>query len=154
MDRTALFREIHHTALNVTDMDRSLKFYKNILGLEAMFEPQEASGEQFERATEIPGAKIKFTMLKIGGGDTFIELIQYVNPQAKPNELKISDTGAPHVAFRVDNIDEAKANLESKGVKFNSDPVRIVAGPLKGRSFVYFKDPDGLTLELFEELKK
>jgi lactoylglutathione lyase len=146
------FQEIHHTALNVTDMERSLKFYREVLGLEPMFEPQEASGERFEKATHIPGAKIKFTMLKIGNGHTFIELIQYVNPKAKPNQLTISDTGAPHVAFRVDNIDETKAKLESKGVKFNSDPVRIQAGPLKGRSFVYFKDPDGLTLELFQEL--
>jgi lactoylglutathione lyase len=147
------FLEIHHTALNVTDMDRSLKFYRGILGLELLFEPQEASGGSFEKATHIHGAKIKFTMLKVAGGKTFIELIQYLNPRAKPNQISISDTGAPHVAFRVDDINEAKSKLESKGVKFNSDPVRIQTGPLKGRSFVYFKDPDGLTLELFQELK-
>lgn len=147
-----VFREIHHTALNVLDIDRSVKFYKDVLGLELLFEPQEASGEAFEKATKINGAKIRFTMLKVADGSTLIELIQYLTPKAKPNEQKICDTGAPHVAFRVDDIDEAKAKLESKGVKFNSDPVRIKEGPLKGRGFVYFPDPDGLTLELFQEL--
>lgn len=146
------FREIHHTALNVIDMGRSLKFYRELLGLEMLFEPQEASGEAFEQATSISGAKIMFTMLRSGDGSTVIELIQYLSPKAKPNQQRICDTGAPHIAFRVDDIDEAKKHLEAKGVKFNSEPVRINEGPLKGRSFVYFPDPDGLTLELFEEL--
>ena len=150
---STLFGEIHHSGLNVSDLDRSLNFYMNILGLEQLFEPQEAWGTPVEEATKTPGAKTRFTMLKSHKGGAILELIQYESPKAKPSELKISDTGAPHLAFKVDNIDEAKKELESKGMKFNGSPIRVDDGPLKGRAFVYFSDPDGLTLELFQETK-
>jgi catechol 2,3-dioxygenase-like lactoylglutathione lyase family enzyme len=145
-----LFGEIHHSGLNVSDLDRSLNFYKNILGLEQLFEVQKL-GKPVEEATKTRGAKTRFTMLKSRRGDAIVELIQYEFPKAKPSELKISDTGAPHWAFSVDNIDEAKKELESKGVKFNGTPIRVQDGPLNGRAFVYFSDPDGLTLQLFQE---
>jgi catechol 2,3-dioxygenase-like lactoylglutathione lyase family enzyme len=150
---STLSGEIHHSGLNVSDLDRSLDFYMNILGLEQVFEPQEAWGTPVEEATRTPGAKTRFTMLRSRSGGAILELIQYESPRAKPSELKISDTGAPHLAFRVDDIDEAKKELESKGVKFNGAPIRVGDGPLKGRAFVYFSDPDGLTLELFQETK-
>jgi hypothetical protein len=118
-------------------------FYINILRPEQLFEPQEAWGKAVEEATKTPGAKTKFTMPKSLRGDAILELIQYEFPRAKASELKISDTGAPHLAFRVDNLDEAKKELESKGVKFNGAPIGVEDGPLKGRAFVYFSNPDG-----------
>ena len=47
-----------------------------------------------------------------------------------------------------------KANLEAKGVEFNSDPIRVGDGPLNGKLFVYFPDPVGVILELFGESKQ
>lgn len=80
-----------------------------------------------------------------------IELIQFFEPKPGSSEQKMYQTGASHIEFRVRNIDEAKASLETNGLRFNSDPIRIGDVPLKGRSYVYFSDPDGLMLGLFEE---
>ncbi len=144
---------MHHVAINVTNIEKAIEFFTQTLDLRLLFSPQEASGEAFENATKIKGAKIKFAMLAVDSGSTLFELIQYVFPADSASHLKIYDPGAPHVAFRVDNIDDAIAKLRKKGINFNSEPVRILEGPLAERSFVYFPGPDGVLLELFEEKK-
>jgi len=151
--RSNLFRGVHHTALNVMDLERSLSFYRDVLGLKPLFEPEDVIGPGFGRAMKIDGAKIRYVHLEAGDESTIVELIQFLTPKAKHSKLRKYDTGAPHIAFRVDDIDEAKGKLEAKGVRFISDPVRIGDGPLEGKSFVYFSDPDGLVLELFEEAR-
>ena len=138
-------------SLNVLDLERSLRFYEDVLGLERLFQPEDVTGPGFGKATKIEGAKIRYAVLRVGTGTSFLWLIQFLNPKAKPSQQRVADTGAPHVAFRVDDIDEAKAKLESKGAKFNSDPIRVDDGPLSGRSFAYLLDPDGIIIEIFEE---
>lgn len=122
--------------------------------MEPLFKPEDVTGPGFGRATRIDGAKIRYAVLGVGDGTSVVWLIQFLTPKAKPSKQRAYDTGAPHIAFRVDNIDEAKARLEAKGVKFNSEPIRIGDGPLSGRSFAYFTDPDGVILEIFEEVAK
>jgi len=151
--KNKLLRGIHHTALNVMDLERSLSFYRDVLGLNPLFEPEDVIGPGFGRAMKIDGARIRYAHLKAGDGSTLVELIQFMTPKAKDSKLNKYDTGAPHIAFRVDDIDKAKSKLEARGVKFMSEPVRIGDGSLKGKSFVYFSDPDGLILELFQEAR-
>jgi catechol 2,3-dioxygenase-like lactoylglutathione lyase family enzyme len=147
-------KEIHHVSLNVMDLERSLRFYRDVLGLEPLFGPEDVTGPGFGRATKIDGAKIRYTVLRVGDGTSLVWLIQFLAPRARPSRQQVHDTEAPHIAFRVDDIDEAKARLEARGVKFTSEPIRVDDGPLSGRSFVYFPDPDGVILEIFEETAK
>jgi glyoxylase I family protein len=140
---------VHHIAINVTDMKKSLKFYKDALGMKPLFEPQEGSGSDLEKAVKIPGAKLLFVMLQCG--EDCVELIQYLNPRGSPYDRRNCDVGNTHLAFRVKNIDESYSELKGKGVRFNGPPVKIAAGPLKGRAFTYFTDPDGVTLEIFQD---
>lgn len=147
-----LIEGIHHTSINVTDLERSLKFYRDVLGFEPLFEPEDVTGSGFVKAANLKGvAKFRYTHLKVGDGSTLIELIQFFEPKPGSNAQKVYETGTSHIEFRVRNIDEAKTSLEAKGLRFNTDPIRIGDGPLKGRSYVYFSDPDGLMLGLFEE---
>jgi catechol 2,3-dioxygenase-like lactoylglutathione lyase family enzyme len=151
MKKRSLLKEIHHVSLNVMDLERSLRFYADVLGLEPLFKPEQVTGSGFARASKVDGAKIRYSVLRVGDGTTFVWLIQFLTPKADVSRQRTYDTGTPHIAFRVDDIDEAKAKLEAKGVEFNSEPIRIGDGPLGGRSFVYFSDPDGVVLEIFEE---
>jgi lactoylglutathione lyase len=144
------FYNVHHTAINVTNIEKSIRFYGDVLGLKPLFEPQEASGKDLERTTRLKGATLLFTMLQVGDGQTLLELLQFVKPKGRPYTRRHCDVGAPHIAFRVDDIDAACRELKRKGIEFYSAPLRIASGPLKGNAFVYFKDPDGITLELFE----
>ena len=140
---------VHHIAINVSEINKSINFYQEVLGLELIFPPQEASGEELEKAVKVPNVKLKFAMLQTG--DNVVELLQYVNPVGKPYDRRNCDTGNTHLAFRVSDIDKAYAELEKKGVKFNGPPIRIDSGPLKGCAWAYFTDPDGVTLEIFQE---
>jgi catechol 2,3-dioxygenase-like lactoylglutathione lyase family enzyme len=146
-----MFRRTHHVSINVMDLERSLRFYRDLLGLEPLIEPEDVTGPGFGKATKLSGARIRYSILRVGDGTSLIWLIQFLKPKAKRSTQRVYDTGAPHIAFGVDDIGAAKAELEAKGVKFNSEPIRIGDGPLRGTLFVYFQDPDGITLELFEE---
>lgn len=144
-----LLSGIHHIAINVRDIEKSLKFYRETLGLELLFPPEEGSGEELEKAAKVSGAKLKFAMLQ--AGNTCVELIQYVNPVGRPYDRRNCDTGNMHLAFRVPNAVQAYEELKKRGVRFNSPPVGITSGSLNGKSFAYFTDPDGVTLEIFQE---
>ena len=140
---------LHHIAVNVSDIEKSIKFYQEVLGFKLLFPPQESSGAELEKAVKVPDAKLKYAMLQVG--NDCIELLQYVEPIGKPYDRMNCDTGNLHIAFRVSDIDKTYAELKEKGVKFNSPPNRINSGPLKGDVFCYFLDPDGVTLEIYQE---
>lgn len=143
-----MLRAAHHTAINVSDWERSKAFYRDTLGLQFLFEA-EASGPAYEQASRVPGGRIKFCFFRVGEG--LLELIHFTNPPAGPNRIANSDTGGAHFAFEVDDIDEAYRELTRRGVSFNAPPIRIGEGQLKGCAFTYFTDPDGFLLEIFED---
>jgi len=150
-DEIQLSNGLHHVAVNVSDMEKSIKFYRDVLGLRLMFGPQPVSGPGFERTSRVPRANIDFTMLEAGNGSTRVELIKFHNPKGKPNDRKMFDGGAAHIAFRVKDIGKMVTKLKKNGVEFFSQPLKIDGGPLKGGAFVYFSDPDGVVLELFQD---
>jgi catechol 2,3-dioxygenase-like lactoylglutathione lyase family enzyme len=143
-------RGIHHAAVNVSDWDRSFAFYRDVLGCEFLLEG-EASGEGIEANTKLSNVRLRFAMFRLG--DNHLELIQYITPAGRPNDRAVNDTGAGHICFLVDDIDEAFARLQEQGVKFNATPIHINSGPLEGCAFAYFLDPDGVLLEIFQEAK-
>jgi catechol 2,3-dioxygenase-like lactoylglutathione lyase family enzyme len=142
---------IHHVGLVVTNLDRSIYFYHDILGLPFANEPTPwFSGPQLEEGVGVPGATLRQVSLWVGEHST-MELIEYGNrlPESSapvPN----NHLGAAHVCFKVTDVRAKKAELEAKGVQFYSDVNVVDEGPLAGWRWVYFSDPDGLALELVE----
>jgi catechol 2,3-dioxygenase-like lactoylglutathione lyase family enzyme len=141
---------IFHTGITVSDLDRSIPFYRDVLGLEVMTGPTDVfEGDDLSKALGLEDARLRLVIFKVGDGS--LELLQYLSPDsAVKNPMPPSTLGAMHVAFRVENAEEKMKELESKGIKFLS-PLNVVdEGPLNGWKWVYFKDPDGITLELIE----
>ncbi len=145
------FGGVHHAAINVSDWDRSVDFYQNILGATFLLQG-EAAGEGIEQNTRLAGVRLRFAMFAIG--DNHIELIHYITPPGRRNDRSVNDTGCTHIAFTVEDIDEAFRRLTEQGVRFNGKPIHIDSGPLIGCSFAYFPDPDGVLLEIFQEAKE
>src|SRR6185437_1177918 len=84
-------------------------------------------------------------------GDTIFELLEYKRPPSRTRApLASNNVGASHVAFHVDDIEAAKAELEAKGIEFYSAVNVVDEGVLAGWRWVYFDDPDGYPLELVE----
>ena len=142
-----MIKGIFHTSITVDNLERSVLFYRDILGLELLF-TREASGEAVSKSIGVENAHLKIAMFKVG--DDFLELIEYVSPKCTPKGLEPCDIGNMHVAFRVTDIDEVSRKLERHGYRFSAPPRHILEGSMKGWVYAYFKDPDGAQLEVVE----
>ena len=141
---------LHHVGITVADLDASIRFYHDVLGLEFANEPSPwFDGEELSRGVGVPGAALRQVSLLVG--DTTLELLEYRSPPSETDgPLRSNDRGASHVAFAVADIEATKAELEAKGIEFYG-PVNVVnEGVLAGWRWVYFEDPDGYPLELVE----
>jgi lactoylglutathione lyase len=139
---------ISHTSFTVSDMERSLAFYRDLLGMVVVAEV-ERQGEFIERVVGFPNASLRIRGLKLPeGSDHVLELIEYRAPQGQRIDLQTCNPGSAHFCFVTDDIHAAYTELSGKGVRFKSTPVRIPSGPNAGGFDVYFLDPDGITLEM------
>jgi len=144
---------MHHCSFSVTDIEKTIHFYANILELKLvgrMINEYDTLG--YALGVKQAHAKIKVAVMK--AGETKIEFIEYVDPKVKPCPRDLSLAGSGHIAFKVDDIYATRKKLEENGIKFNSEVNIVTEGDLKGWRWCYFLDPDGLTMELVEERKE
>ena len=141
---------LHHVGITVQDLDASIRFYHDVLGLEFSNEPSPwFDAPELGPAVGVPGAGLRQVSLRLG--DTTLELLEYKSPPSETSKPLLSNNiGASHVAFVVDDIRAKKAELEAKGISFYSDVNTVDEGVLAGWRWVYFEDPDGYPLELVE----
>jgi catechol 2,3-dioxygenase-like lactoylglutathione lyase family enzyme len=139
-----------HTGITVRDLDRSVRFYHDLLGLEIATEPSPwFDGPELGCGVGVPGAALRQVCLRLG--ETMLELLEYRSPASHTERPLLSHcVGASHVAFQVEDIEAAKAELVAEGVTFYSDINVVDDGVLAGWRWVYFSDPDGYPLELVE----
>jgi catechol 2,3-dioxygenase-like lactoylglutathione lyase family enzyme len=142
-------RHIEHVGIIVSDMDRSIDFYCNILGFHLSQRVDLCTGETVEKGVGIPGAALQLAHLKLGDSTTLIELLCYINPKSKPlpEDAKSNDIGVGHVAFNVEEPDGYYEKLAQNGVRFISPGVMTSS---TGEKFCYFYDPDGAVLEFIK----
>jgi catechol 2,3-dioxygenase-like lactoylglutathione lyase family enzyme len=146
-------RSIQHVGLTIRDLDRSIAFYQGVLGLELHVAPNApVEGPHVAHALGVePPAALRVALFRVGDDGTQIELLQYLSPPSDTSRAPAQNNiGAAHVAFAVDDVRATVAELEAKGVTFVSNVNVLDDGALAGWRWVYFKDPDGHTLEFVE----
>lgn len=126
-----MLRGIHHVAVICGDYAVSKAFYVETLGLRVLAEHYREERRSWKLDLALPD------------GDQ-VELFSF--PDAPPRPSWPEARGLRHLAFAVDDIEAACAHLNAHGVAL--EPVRV--DPYTGRRFVFFADPDGLPLELYE----
>src|SRR3954447_292779 len=141
---------LHYVGITVKDLEASIHFYHDVLGLQFSNEPSPwFDGPELGPAVGVPGAALRQVSLILG--ETTLELLEDKSPpSASERPLFSNNIGASHVAFVVDDIHATKAELEAKGIDFYSDVNVVDEGVLAGWRWVYFEDPDGYPLELVE----
>jgi len=145
---------ILHTGLTVSDLDRSVAFYRDLLGLELVAR-WESQLPYLRAIVAYPDADLRIALLRLpgpgdGGPGHHIELLEYRRPRGTRGDPNTYNPGNGHVAFMVDDIDATYAELGRKGVRFKSAPVPITHGRNAGAKGVYLFDPDDITLELIQ----
>jgi catechol 2,3-dioxygenase-like lactoylglutathione lyase family enzyme len=141
---------VHHVGITVPDIERGIEFYTGVLGLEFNDPPSPVfDSPELGPAVGVPGANLRQANLKLG--DVIVELLEYTAPEP-PYEVPVPANahGAAHLAFRVEDVEAKKAELEAAGVEFLSQVNVVDDGVLAGWRWVYFRDPFGILLELVE----
>lgn len=137
-----------HTGFTVSDLDRSVAFFRDVLGFEVTGEDQ-ADAAFMARLTGIEGATARLAFLKLPGHA--IELIEYQGSiERVSSSLRPCDPGFTHISFTVENIEALVAACLEHGLKEYQPVLRMEQGPAEGTKVVYLRDPDGLTIELIE----
>jgi catechol 2,3-dioxygenase-like lactoylglutathione lyase family enzyme len=142
-----------HTGLTVRDLDRSLAFYRDTLGMETVFE-QEKQGGYLAAIVGYEGAHVRMAHLAFPGDSHRLELFQYLEPEGRGEPGEPRDVGITHVCLAVEDMESVVARLREAGADFYSEPVEVDTGANAGGVGVYLRDPDGITLELFQPPKE
>lgn len=122
---------VHHIAIICSDYDRSKHFYVHLLGFSIIREVFREARQSYKLDLQVDS-------------QTQIELFSFPNPPERPCYPEAC--GLRHLAFSVADLDLAIADLSAKGIK--TEPIRV--DEWTGKRFTFFKDPDGLPLELYE----
>lgn len=147
---TAPFRIIaaDHTGITVTNLERSVAFWQDVLGFELSHRAHH-TGDLASEVTGVPGAEISIAVLK--GYGHKIELLEYLAPANRKNvDLRPCDVGSVHVALMVDNLDPVPSTIAASGWRAAGEPQTLNTGPNTGKRVVYVRDPDGITIELMQ----
>ena len=147
---TAPFRIIaaDHTGITVTNLERSVAFWQDVLGFELSHRVHH-TGDLASEVTGVPGAEISIAVLK--GYGHKIELLEYLAPANRKNvDLRPCDVGSVHVALMVDNLDAVLSTIAASGWRAAGEPQTLNTGPNAGKRVVYVRDPDGTTIELMQ----
>lgn len=123
-------KQMHHVAIIVSDYEKSKDFYVNQLGFEVVRENYRPKRGDWK-------LDLKF-------GDAELEI--FSNPNAPKRVSRPEACGLRHLAFAVENIEEAISWLNEKGIE--TEPVRV--DEFTNKKMTFFFDPDGLPLELHE----
>jgi catechol 2,3-dioxygenase-like lactoylglutathione lyase family enzyme len=135
-----------HIGITVSDMQKSLRFYCDYLGLTVFREFLRCEGEYISTLVGVADACINITLLQAPDGSR-VELLQYIShPVESGTVARASEAGRPHCAFTVSNIKDLYARREEFDCKFEHPPQFSPDGVL----VAYCHDPDGAILELVQ----
>ena len=137
-----MIHSLEHVGLSVSNMERSLVFYRDFIGMKVVLEV-DFSDERMEKITGIHDAKCKIVHLQLG--NTILELFQYYSPIGKPipPERRQCDNGFTHIGFGVTEIRAQVKQLKKRGIKLLGELTEVRPGAW----VVYFYGPDGEVCE-------
>jgi len=140
-----LIKEVRHIGIVVNNIENSLKFYRDLLGLKIIKDMDE-QGVYIDNMLSLDNVQVRTVKLSADTGNTLIELLDFKSHN--DNEVRNFYTiGASHIALTVDNLEDLYKHLSANNIKFNAPPQKSPDGIVK---VTFCNDPDGTPIELVE----
>ena len=140
-----MIKDVRHVGIVVSDMEKSLKFYRDLLGLKVK-SLEDEEGEFLDNMLAHENVKNKVAKLYAKNGNALIELIDS-RSYANKKDRDFFTIGASHFAFTVDDLEKTYDYLVKNGVKFTAPPQQT---PDRFAKVTFCEDPDGTPIELVE----
>ncbi len=147
--------QIYHVGLTVSDMDRSIRFYRDVLGLQFQGEIL-MEGPSTEAMFQRKNCKARVAYLN--GSDKSgmppVELIQFVDTTVHPQRADLFTTSVSELCFYTEDIEKMYQYLQEQQVECLSAPQSFdfTAGGFGKSKAFYFRDPDGIVLEMMQPM--
>jgi catechol 2,3-dioxygenase-like lactoylglutathione lyase family enzyme len=146
----AVAAAVESVTMTVSDMDRSLRFYHDVLGFELASDVERA-GDDYEHLVGVFGSRVRLVTLRLG--DETLQLEQFISSAGRPipADSRSNDGWFQHVAIIVSDMDRAYAWLRERHVEQSSPAPQLLPAwnpNAGGISAFYFRDPDGHNLEV------
>jgi catechol 2,3-dioxygenase-like lactoylglutathione lyase family enzyme len=140
---------LDHVGFTVSNLGRALHFYRDLLGLEVLWE-RVFEEEYVRMLVGYPTATLQCAYLKLPASNTALELVEYQGVEGTRVDMHTANPGNAHLCLAVKDLDAVFTRLKAAGVEFVSVPATSTAGYYKGSKTVYLHDPDGISLQLVE----
>ncbi|MCC5887070.1 MAG: VOC family protein [Gammaproteobacteria bacterium] len=139
-------KRINHTGVSVADMERSLAFYCDLLGMELIFDSDVADAADLSAVVGMDDARGRVVWLRVG--DTMLELWQWDHPGGRslPPDYRPADRGVTHFALEVDDVDALYRRVIDAGFPANTEP-----RDLGLHKTTYIRGPDAEIIEILED---
>lgn len=136
----------HHIGVSVSDLDRSIAFYRDVFGMEQAVESFPFGGENYRRIMALPDPHGRMTVMT--RGTLALELFEFASPAPKRQDADypVADHGLTHFGVWVEDIDATFAKMAEAGVRFHCEVLQFQGG----MRAAYGRDPDGNVFELLE----
>lgn len=141
-------RALMHTSLTISSLEKSIVFYRDVLGMHLIYE-QEKRGGYLADIVGLADAHVRMAQLCFPGDGHRLELFEYVGLDDQSAPGKPWDRGISHICLGVPDIDAVAESVRAAGQVVPS-PVLVDSGANSGGRGLYLQDPDGITLELFQ----
>lgn len=141
---------IHHITFMVSDMDRSLHFYRGLLGFELVLDQVRQNVPAYDQVMNLQDVKVRVGLLNDPSKQAMLALFQYLHPSPSQRQMNNLFVGSAAMGVQTDDIDADYQRLQHAGVRFSSEPVDVVRDGKVAARLVYAFDPDGLVVELYQ----
>lgn len=140
---------VHHVGVTVADLDAAIAFWEALLGT-GHRDRRLLDGPGVGRLVGYPGVRVEACWLDLPGG-VALELLRYHERDEAPYDPGTAHPGNVHVCLQTADLDAVRAHALACGATAVGDaPVDVPAGPRAGTRVAYVRDPDGVTIELFQ----
>ena len=143
----------HHHGFTVSDAERSVTFYRDLLGLELVRVSERRDLPSYDRMLGHDNVVLKVAILCHPVNDFILELVEYKNPVGRKRELDNPFIGSSHLAFEVDDVDVVYELFQDTGYGAINPPVDVERDGIAVARAMYGLDPDGISIEIFQEFE-